>query len=258
MGSTTLNPDAVVLGTANAAGIYVAPVGTTLPTDAGSALDPAFTTLGYLSDDGVSLGADTTSEDIRAWQSKAPVRTVITEKTLTLGFQMIEFSPATTALYFDQDLPVEQSGAFALEVRSDGGGKQYAVVIDTRDGDVLVRYCFPRATLSSNEDIEIVAGSAQGLGVELKALDDAGTMARIYKGLAVPAVGGQNKGNATPGSTYTAEATITASDPTNAAKLTGLGFIANPQTAWTTDQKITVGTFDFHWDGDSWVEGAAA
>lgn len=52
--------------------------------------------------------------------------------------------------------------------------------------------------------------------------------------------------------------TITASDGTNAGRLAGLGFVANPATAWTTGQKITVMGFDFNWSGAAWAAGAHA
>jgi len=64
--------------------------------------------------------------------------------------------------------------------------------------------------------------------------------------------------NANPGRTYPADVQITASDVTNAGKLTGEGFVAVPQTAWTTGQKITVGTFDFNWTSSAWAAGAHA
>jgi hypothetical protein len=65
---------------------------------------------------------------------------------------------------------------------------------------------------------------------------------------------------ATPGTTFPADTQITASDSTNAAKLTGEGFKpAAANTAnWTTGQKITVGTYDFNWNGTAWAAGAHA
>jgi hypothetical protein len=66
------------------------------------------------------------------------------------------------------------------------------------------------------------------------------------------------KGAAAPGDVFPAETTVTASDATNAAKLTALGFIATPTTAWTKGQKITIGTWDFNWSGTAWAEGAVA
>jgi hypothetical protein len=65
------------------------------------------------------------------------------------------------------------------------------------------------------------------------------------------------KGAAAPGDVFPAEPTVTASDAANAAKLAGLGFVAAPAAAWTTGQKITIGTFDFHRTGTAWAEGAA-
>jgi hypothetical protein len=66
-----------------------------------------------------------------------------------------------------------------------------------------------------------------------------------------------DKGAAQDGDTFT-EATVTAQDATNAAKLGPLGYVASPTTAWTTGQKITVSTFLFSWNGAAWVPGAAA
>ena len=66
------------------------------------------------------------------------------------------------------------------------------------------------------------------------------------------------RSNAKPGDTFPADPDITASDSTNAAKLAGEGFVANPGTAWTVGQKITVGSYAFNWTGSSWASGAHA
>ena len=47
--------------------IYRAPVGTTLPTDATTALDVDFVCLGYISEDGLRNNNSPTSEAIKAW-----------------------------------------------------------------------------------------------------------------------------------------------------------------------------------------------
>lgn len=71
-------------------------------------------------------------------------------------------------------------------------------------------------------------------------------------------IGQSGRATASPGDTFPADPDITASDATNAGKLTGEGFVADPTTAWTTGQKITVGTFDFNWSGTAWAAGAHA
>lgn len=66
-----------------------------------------------------------------------------------------------------------------------------------------------------------------------------------------------NKAAAKNGDVFT-EATVTASDSTNAAKLGPLGYVASPTTAWTTGQKITVSSYLFNWSGTAWAAGAHA
>ena len=66
-----------------------------------------------------------------------------------------------------------------------------------------------------------------------------------------------NRATAAPNQMFAADAEITASDSTNAAKLTGEGFTAAPTSAWTTGQNIWVGTFPFFWNGTAWTAGTA-
>lgn len=49
--------------------ILMAPKGSTAPVDLDSAWDAAWTDLGFMSDDGVSMEYSTDVEDINAWQS---------------------------------------------------------------------------------------------------------------------------------------------------------------------------------------------
>lgn len=66
------------------------------------------------------------------------------------------------------------------------------------------------------------------------------------------------KGAAKPGDVFPNEPTITGSDAPNAALLAGLGYVADPQTPWTSGQAITVNTFAFNWSGTAWAAGAHA
>jgi len=77
-------------------------------------------------------------------------------------------------------------------------------------------------------------------------------------GVAESCIGTPSKAAAKNGDVFPSEVTVTASDAPNAAKLTGLGYVAYPQTAWTTGQKITVGTYLFNWSGSAWAAGAHA
>lgn len=70
-------------------GVWYAPAGSTLPTDATTALDSAFVCLGYVSEDGVTVGMTRDSEDIKAWGGDT-VMTTQTEFGETFQFTLIE------------------------------------------------------------------------------------------------------------------------------------------------------------------------
>ena len=66
----TMDASKVTLGSALATGaIYVAPQGTTLPTDATTALGSSFVLLGFTSDAGVQLNESRSTNAINAWEA---------------------------------------------------------------------------------------------------------------------------------------------------------------------------------------------
>lgn len=69
--------------------IYTAPIGSTLPTDATTALDDAFASLGYISEDGVVNNNTPENEKITAWGGDT-VASVQTSKEDTFAYTLIE------------------------------------------------------------------------------------------------------------------------------------------------------------------------
>jgi hypothetical protein len=185
-----LDPTEVQVGTANGPGIWIAEAGTD-PPDATSddfADESDWHLLGYLSEDGPTIGVSTDSEDLTPWQSRVPIRSVITGRQLTLQFVMWQLNPRTLALYFDADPPTAGTdGSFEMELRSDAPSHLYAVAIDTRDGDRVFRVSFGRASLSDAGDMDISSGAAVPLDVTLSALDDGGVLGLVQVGPAAAA-----------------------------------------------------------------------
>lgn len=72
-----------------AGAIYCAAAGSTLPTDASSALDAAFECLGYVSEDGLVNNNSMSVENVKAWGGDI-VLTPTTEKPDTFQFTLIE------------------------------------------------------------------------------------------------------------------------------------------------------------------------
>lgn len=74
-------------------GVLYAPLGTTLPTDAVSALDPAFITLGRVSADGVDRTEDRGNVDIYDWGGNL-IATLQEKFGLTLKFKLLQLMNA--------------------------------------------------------------------------------------------------------------------------------------------------------------------
>lgn len=70
-------------------GVFRAPAGTTLPTDASTALDAAFVNMGYVSDDGVVNSKTRENTEVNAWGGDK-VRDLQTSKTDTFQMTFIE------------------------------------------------------------------------------------------------------------------------------------------------------------------------
>lgn len=72
-----------------AGALWVAPKGTTLPTDTATTLDAAFKCLGYCSEDGLTNSTNLETETIKAWGGDT-VLTIQTSKDDTFKFTLLE------------------------------------------------------------------------------------------------------------------------------------------------------------------------
>lgn len=178
-----LDPEQVQVGTSNGPGIWIGPAGTAPPADTTEPWAAPWASLGYLSEDGPTITQSTDSESLTPWQSRVPIRTVITGREIGLQFTLWQLNPTTVALYFDADPPTaDADGAFRMELRSDSPTHLYAIGIDTRDGDSVFRVAFGRASLSDAGDMAITSGAAVPLDVTLNALDDGGLLGYVDVG----------------------------------------------------------------------------
>jgi hypothetical protein len=185
-----LNPEEVQVGTANGPGLYLAPAGTEAP-DLGDDFTSPWVILGYLSDDGPTVGNSVDSEDLIPWQSIVPIRSVPTGRTITMQFVLWQLNEHTLALYFDADVPEpDADGGIDMELRTDTPQHIYAVAIDSADAERLFRLSFTRASLTDAGDMAITRGAAVPLDVTLAALDDGGLLGRVQLG--APAEGNGN------------------------------------------------------------------
>lgn len=106
--STANNSMNVTTGKPKKAGaIYRAPLGTTLPEDATTALDAAFKCLGYASEDGVTNNNSPETDSVKAWGGDTVLH-FQTGKEDTFGFTLLEVmnEDVLKAVYGDANVTV--------------------------------------------------------------------------------------------------------------------------------------------------------
>src|SRR5262245_46729796 len=102
--------------------VFVAPVGTPIPTDIDDvpdAIDAAWKDLGYLNEDGIQATFGLETLDIRAWQAETPVRRQVSARTGTITVSLMEWSEDSVVL------------AFGGGEWTDGGGGTFSYTFPT-------------------------------------------------------------------------------------------------------------------------------
>ena len=173
---------AVVVGVTG--DIYTGALGTTLPTDTDTALNVAFTAVGYISEDGIVTSTSTDINDIKAWQNGTVVRKVQTSHDYTLKFSMLETNEKALTVYYGSYTagPTTASGVVAI---TGAQGYRGAWVFDVLDSgsttDGQVRIVVPDGQVTEHEDVSYVNGDATMYGVTVTCYPDStGTKAYLY------------------------------------------------------------------------------
>ncbi len=159
-----------------AGAIYVAPKGTTVPTDTDTALNSAFKSLGYVSEDGLTNDQSIDVEDIKAWGG-AKVLSIVNEKNNTYQFTLIEaLNPEVLKVVFGSG-NVSGDLATGIDVTiTDDDTEEYAWVVDMvmRNG-AAKRIVVPDAKVTEIGSITYSDSAAVGYELTVTALNPSGT-----------------------------------------------------------------------------------
>ena len=149
MANTVTNVSA---GKPNATGsIYRAPLGTTLPTDASTALNEAFVCLGYASDDGVK-NEHSTEDTIKAWGGDV----VYTTKEDKFTFTLIESINADVlkAAHGSDNVTGAISTGITVAVNDKNEAPTSWVIEMLLNHDTLKRIVIPKGIVTEVGEIE--------------------------------------------------------------------------------------------------------
>jgi hypothetical protein len=147
--------DSSLVEVAATGAVYVAAVGATAPTNATIAWATTWGELGYMNGDGVVENPSLDVEEIKAWQSGAIVRKVITGSGLEFAFTAIETNLRTIDLFYPGSVitplagpPVETRHDIKLPVAT-----PKAFGFDVVDGAKRIRIIVPKAQISARGEV---------------------------------------------------------------------------------------------------------
>lgn len=169
----TMNAAEVTVGSAAATGaIFIAPKGTTLPTDATTALASAFKLLGFTSDAGVQISESSSTEAIRAWEGRTEVYNVRTEYTESVSFTPIQCNADVYKLTWGDD-KVTVGADGNLSIKHHGGTLEPVVVaIETTPREGIVRRYTGTFQLTERGEATLDGTQVDGRQLTFNALAD--------------------------------------------------------------------------------------
>lgn len=155
-------------------GVMIAPLTATLPSAADSTAT-GFTSLGYISDAGVTRSIQKDTEAVKAWGGNV-VLVLNKSKTETFKFVLLNGTDPNVLKLVNGDGNVSgsalSSGISAHSNNNDDGGHEF--VIDMIENEnTLHRICIPKGVVTDIGDVVYVDNAAIGYEITLTAIADA-------------------------------------------------------------------------------------
>lgn len=141
-------------------GIYRAPIGTTLPTDASTSLAAAFKNIGYVAEDGVTNAISRDTKDIKEWGGDT-VDSVLIGQNDTFKFKSIEaLNVDLLKTVFGDSNVSESSGAITINVKATESENAVYVIDMVMKNNRLKRIVIPSGKITTIGDIVYKADEA--------------------------------------------------------------------------------------------------
>ena len=162
--------------------VFLAPVGTPLPTSTSEALNVAFVNAGMISEDGVTFKPDRSVKEVKAAGSTQVQRVIVTDEKTSFEYAFLETNPYSLAVYSGQSLLSVTADVTGEMATTYGGAapQRVAMVVHTVDGNNIDRLCAPEVEVSGRKERKLGSGESDTRGVTCMAYPDS-TGVSVYE-----------------------------------------------------------------------------
>lgn len=150
----------VKLGIGDVSGMfYHAPAGTALPATADATLDAAWQEVGYVSQDGLTVAINATTEGIKDWANRI-VRMVVTDSDETAQATVITTTEETLATVLGEDNVAAASGTITAGLTLSTLPPEEAFLFRMKDGDDMIIVGCTKGQVTALENLSFQPSNA--------------------------------------------------------------------------------------------------
>jgi hypothetical protein len=160
--------DSTAILVAGSGKLFVAPLGTTLPTDLSTALNAAFIDTGFVSKEGMTLSFAKTKEPVNVWQQFEAVRYVVQESSAQISGVLRQWDQHTIPLAFGGGAITEPTtGIFKYTPAAPEEIDERAIVLEWLVGASKFRLKAPRAQVTEGVETTLARSAPSDLPINL-------------------------------------------------------------------------------------------
>lgn len=166
---------------------YMAPVGTTAPTDPYAPWGAGWVDLGSITEDGLNESLNENRQTFKAWGRQDPVRSVVTDRETKFKVTFMQTSALVLSLYYGIDqADMTSSGSadtqfLAFNEPDSTESMKYALGMDVFDEDYPKRIVVARAEVTEKGDLSHKSDSVQNYELTFSSLTAPGGASSITR-----------------------------------------------------------------------------